>query len=101
MATCENHCEWDNLKFGKHYEEVHKWLDQFCGVELYRTKHRRVRHHEQEIREAVRIFGKYAEAFVRQHIVIDLKEEGWKESDHFPEDELDYVKMRGCGSCLK
>lgn len=29
----------------------------------------------------------------RQHKVVDLKIDGWKESDHFPEDEADYVRM--------
>lgn len=93
MATLEKHCEAAKIEFGNSYEEIHKWLDEFCGVEQYRSRHRRVRHHEQGIREAGEIFGEYAEDIARQHIVIDLKEDGWKESDHFPIDEQDYVRM--------
>ena len=29
----------------------------------------------------------------RQHIISDLKLEGWTEFDHFPIDEKDYVRM--------
>jgi len=93
MATFEKHCEAAKVKFGKSYEEIHKWLDEFSGVEPYRSRHRRVRHHEHGIREAVDIFGEYAAEIARQHIVIDLTEEGWKKNDHFPMDEQDYVKM--------
>jgi hypothetical protein len=29
----------------------------------------------------------------RHHIISDLKMEGWKDTDHFPKDEADYVRM--------
>ena len=29
----------------------------------------------------------------RQHIIADLREEGWTEQDHFPRDEADYKRM--------
>jgi len=93
MATFEKHCEAAISKFGKPYKEIQLWLDEFHGKEPYFTRHRRLRHHEQGIQEAVKIFGKHADAVARQHIVIDLKEEGWDESDHFPQTEEDYVKM--------
>lgn len=93
MAEFTKHCDLASQRFGKPYEEIHKWLDEFYGVEPYRSRHRRVRHHEQGIKEAVKVFGEYAEGVARQHIIIDLREDGWKESDHFPEDEQDYVKM--------
>ena len=42
------------------------------------------------------IIDRYGEAAGRaatQHIMIDLREEGWTENDRFPKDEADYVKM--------
>ncbi|MGD9661519.1 MAG: hypothetical protein AB7U63_09615 [Porticoccaceae bacterium] len=93
MPIFEIHCELAAQKFGRPYEEIHKWLDAFCGMEPYRSRHRRVRHHDAGIQEAITIFGECAEAVARQHIVMDLKEEGWKDSDPFPKDEQDYIKM--------
>ncbi len=93
MATFEEHCEAARLEFGKPYEEIQLWLDEFHGKEPYFTRHRRLRHHEHGIREAVKIFGEHADAVARQHIVIDLMDEGWVEFDHFPQDEKDFVKM--------
>jgi hypothetical protein len=56
-------------------------------------RHRRVRHHEAGIREARALFGEVAGEVARQHIVADLKEEGWTEGDPFPQDEEDFVKI--------
>ena len=49
--------------------------------------HRRVRHHEAGIREVRALFGEVAAEAARQHIIADLKEEGWTETDPFPQDE--------------
>jgi len=89
----EAHCQESIRLFGDPYEEVHRWLDEFQGTERYRMRHRRVRHHEAGIREAVKLFGEQAGAVTRQHIISDLKEEGWTERDPFPQDEAHYVKM--------
>lgn len=64
-----------------------------AGTPEYGMRHRRVRHHEAGIREAVRLFGDAVGKAARQHIVNDLKEEGWTENDPFPKDEKDYVRM--------
>jgi hypothetical protein len=56
-------------------------------------KHRKVRHHEEGIRKAVELFGEEVRMVARQHIFSDLKEEGWKESDPFPKNLSDYVRM--------
>lgn len=93
MATFEQHCEASMKEFGAKHEEVHKWLDEFDGVEPYRSRHRKLRHHEQGIEMAVLVFGKYAGEVARQHIIIDLKGEGWKESDTFPKNEKHFVEM--------
>jgi len=93
MATFEKHCEASQREFGNPYPEIHRWLDEFHGVEPYMTRHRKLRHHAAGVRLAIEIFGDYAEKVTMQHIIIDLKEEGWTDSDHFPLDEFDYVSM--------
>jgi len=86
--------EIESLKlFGKPFTEIHKWLDEYAGSKEYGMRHRKKRHHRTGISEAVRIFGNEAEKPALQHIISDLKEEGWTEKEHFPEDEKDYVKM--------
>jgi valyl-tRNA synthetase len=71
---------------------VYRWLDEFAFSAKYGMRHRRVRHHDAGIDEAGRLFAKDAVAAARLHIVADLKEEGWKEGDHFPRAESDYVR---------
>lgn len=48
---------------------------------------------EEHCAESFFLFGKEAALAAEAHIISDLKMEGWKETDHFPEDERDYVKM--------
>lgn len=79
--------------FGKPYTEIHLWLDEFAGTTEYGMRHRHKRHHKEGLREAEKLFGWDAAIAARLHIMSDLKEEGWKESDRFPEDEADYVRM--------
>jgi len=93
MSKFEDHCNESTKLFGKPYEEVHLWLDEFHSNELYKMRHRRLRHHEAGINEVIRLFGQEAGAVAKQHIISDLKEEGWKEGDPFPRDEVQYVKM--------
>jgi len=93
MSTFEAHCDESSIRFGQAFEEVHRWLDEFQGTPKYRMRHRRVRHHEAGIREATALFGELAGEVARQHIIDDLKEEGWTESDSFPRDEQHYVAM--------
>ena len=89
----EEHCEESRRLFGKPYEEVHRWLDEFMGAPGIGAKHRRIRHHEAGIREAMKLFGEDAGKVAGQHIISDLKMEGWTEKDHFPLDKEDYIKM--------
>ena len=93
MSTFEAHCQESIDRFGRPFAEVHRWLDAFSGTEPYRMRHRRVRHHEAGIREAVRLFGTEAGPVARQHIISDLKGEGWTEQDPFPRYEAEYVEM--------
>jgi hypothetical protein len=79
--------------FGEDFTEVHLWLDEYMGTEKYGMRHRRIRHHLAGIREAERLFGLDGAKVARQHIISDLKEEGWTEGDPFPKDEADYVKI--------
>jgi hypothetical protein len=89
----EEHCSESILLFGKPFEEVHLWLDEFAGKPPFGMKHRRLRHHLAGIMEVERKYGKEAALAARQHIISDLKMEGWKETDPFPKDEADYVRM--------
>jgi len=41
----------------------------------------------------VELFWEKAGEVARQHIISDLKEEGWTETDPFPKDQWDYVDM--------
>ena len=43
--------------------------------------------------EAMELFGPEAGPVARQHIIADLKRDGWTEKDHFPQDEHDYLRM--------
>jgi hypothetical protein len=93
MSTFDKHCEESLRLFGKPYDEIHNWLDEFQGTPEYKMRHRRKRHHEAGIRQVIELFGEEAGKVARQHIISDLKEEGWTGKDHFPKDEEDYVKM--------
>ena len=93
MSRFEEHCAESLRLFGSPFEEVHRWLDEFAGTPAFGFRHRRKRHHEAGIREAMTLFGPAAGEAARRHIISDLMEEGWTEQDHFPRDEADYVKM--------
>ena len=89
----EEHCRQAEASFGRPWTELHRWLDEFAGSERYGMRHRRVRHHEAGIREAARLFDPEAGEVARQHVIADLKMEGWTESDPFPRDERHYVSL--------
>jgi len=93
MSSFQAHCQESVILFGKPYEEVHEWLDQFMGSPEYGMHHRKVRHHLEGIRKVVELFGEEAVEVARQHIISDLKEEGWTEDDPFPKDQDDYVAI--------
>jgi hypothetical protein len=87
------HCNESIRLFGQPWPQVHHWLDALAGTPEYGMRHRRKRHHEAGIREMVKILGEAAAPAARQHIISDLKQEGWKEGDRFPKDEQDYRSM--------
>jgi hypothetical protein len=89
----EDHCRETMTAFGEAFEEVHRWLDAFAGQPGVGMRHRRFRHHQAGVDEVRRLFGERAARAARQHVVSDLKEEGWTESDPFPADEAHYVRM--------
>ena len=72
--------------------EIHKWLDNFAGKPGIGMKHRKFRHHESGIQQAFKLFGGKADMVAKQHIISDLKKEGWIEGvDPFLKNEADYV----------
>ena len=90
--TFEEHCKESIKLFGESFEKVHLWLDEFAGSVKYGMRHRRKRHHEEGIKEAVKLFGEEIRIAARQHIISDLKQEGWKEGfDPFPKNEEHYM----------
>lgn len=93
MPTFEEHSRDSEARFGHAYPEIHRWLDEFHGHPDYKTRHRRVRHHEAGIAEAIRHFGDHAGPVARAHIELDLRREGWTEADPFPQDEAHFVAM--------
>jgi len=90
--TLEQHCLESLKMFGGMYEAVHLWLDEYAGSAEYGYRHRKKRHHEAGIRQVTALFGKKAGDAARQHIIADLKMEGWREGNPFPMDEDDYVR---------
>ncbi len=92
MPGFEVHCKESIRLFGKPFEEVHRWLDEFAGSKKYGFEHRKVRHHEAGIAEVCSLFGQEAEKVAKQHIITDLKTEGWTPDDPFPKNEADYER---------
>ena len=82
MPSLEDHCRESMSLFGKPYKEVHLWLDEFAGSAGYGFRHRKVRHHEVGIAEVCRLFGRESGVPAMQHVVSDLKTEGWIVKHH-------------------
>jgi len=87
----KDHIKDSILYFGKPFEEVHKWLDEYAAPEKLGGRHRKKRHHKKGIDEARALFGDEGAKAAERHILIDLEEEYlWKPEDGIPEDEEDY-----------
>lgn len=93
MPSLKEHCEESIRLFGKPYTEVHLWLDEFAESKECGMKHRCKRHHEAGLEQVRKIFGIDAVKAARQHIISDIKMEGWTENDPFPKNEEHYKKM--------
>ncbi|MBI3582627.1 MAG: hypothetical protein HY096_01585 [Nitrospinae bacterium] len=93
MPKLDEHIAESILLFGKSYREVHIWLDALAGSPQCGMKHRQKRHHKAGLEQVRRIFGEEAVQAARQHIITDLKMEGWTENDPFPKDEQHYIRM--------
>jgi len=94
MQSFEEHCAESVRLFGRPFEQVHRWLDEFAGRPPFGMRHRKLRHHHAGIEEARRRWGDEAAAAARAHIVADLKMEGWTEDQPLPRDQDDYEQMR-------
>ena len=92
MPSFDEHCEQCRLVLGEPFPEVHRWLDAFCGVEPYGTRHRHLRHHQEGI-EAIRdMWGDRAALAAEIHIRQDLDHEGWPSDQPIPVDGEAYRK---------
>lgn len=72
----EAHCRRSLLIFGKRYDEIHRWLDEFAAKypPSERYKHRKHRHHKEGIEEAKTKFkdlGDIASLIAEDHIRCD------------------------------
>ena len=92
MTLAEHMSESISL-FGEPFEVVNRWLDEFAGTPEFGMHHRRKRHHLRGIEEVRAKWGDRASEAARAHIISDLEQEGWTETDRFPRDEAEYVKM--------
>lgn len=90
MASFDQHCAEASQQFGQPFAEVHLWLDEFAGQPPHGMRHRKKRHHLAGIEEVRKLWGDEGAEAARQHIITDLKLEGWRESDPFPKDEGHY-----------
>jgi len=93
MPSFTEHCTETTAALGKPFEEAHRWLDEFAGKPPYGMRHRKKRHHLTGIEEVRRMWGDEAAQAASQHIVADLKLEGWRETDPFPRNEQHYKDM--------
>jgi len=93
MSTFEEHCHESIIKFGEAFPQVHTWLDEFMGKPGVFTRHRKFRHHLEGIEQCKVLFGKIAAEVAQQHIITDLKLEGWTDKDEFPKNEADYKRL--------
>jgi hypothetical protein len=93
MPSFEEHRAESVRLFGRPFEEVHRWLDEFAGRSPAELGDEWKRHHESAIIEVRLRWGPEAAAAARLHVVSDLKSEGWTEDKPFPKHEWDYVKM--------
>ena len=87
----EDHCVASIRLFGDEYREIHLWLDE-CFSTLG-ARHRRKRHHLAGIEIVRHKWGDKAAAVARQHIIDDLRQEGWTEKDGLQRDEDHYTGM--------
>lgn len=88
----EAHCQHSIELFGEPFPEIHLWLDEYFST--MGARHRRKRHHLAGIEEVRQIWGDRGAEVARQHIIDDLKQEGWVEGrDRLPATEAEYVGM--------
>jgi hypothetical protein len=93
MPCIEEHLTESITFFGTGFADVHRWLDEFAGKPPYGMRHRKLRHHQAGIEQVRHKWGDLAAEAARQHIISDLKTDGWKQGDPFPRDEADYVRI--------
>lgn len=92
--TFSEHCARCKARFSETFDYVHKWLDEFHGVEPYKTRHRKLRHHLKGIEEVRAKWGDLAADAAKLHIIDDLQVLEDKNADEswIARDTEDYVK---------
>jgi len=73
MPTHEKHCQDSLRKYGKRFDELHRWMDE--PWEMLGSEHRMYRHNPLTTpREARKLFGEYADHACLDHIKLDYPE---------------------------
>lgn len=93
QMTFLEHCEQAEKTFGNRFDYVHNWLDEFAGKPPHGMRHRKFRHHLEGIETIRKLWGDDAALAARQHIESDLAQEGWTKKDHFPKNQIEYMRM--------
>lgn len=72
MVSFEEHCMISELRTGKRYEDLHRWMDEFhkdMGV-----NHREKRHNLDDIEEVRKRWGDNAVIEFLVHVMVDYKD---------------------------
>ena len=94
MPSLEQHVIESLTLTGKPWREVHQWLDELAGKPPWGMQHRGFRHHLAGIEYVRQRWGEAAAKAARQHVISDLRMEGWTEEDEFPRDPEHYQEVR-------
>ena len=90
MATTLEHMESCRKKFGKPFEEVHRYLDQWHG--MFGGRHRFMLHHKEGVEDVRKTWGDEAAAAAEDHIMLDCN--GIPNKEDYISKKVDWL---GCG----
>lgn len=77
------HCAQSRKKYGKSFNDLHKWMDS--PSKLLGSKHRILRHDIKKTPiEAKKIFGELADQACIDHILLDYEEGDLQQYKHIP-----------------
>lgn len=72
MSSFKEHCQFSELRTGKRFEELHRWMDEYhkeMGIE-----HRKKRHSLNDVEEVRKRWGDEAVIEFLVHLIADVKD---------------------------